>query len=636
MAVVEGEKSESTERPVGPAAPAGVLAGLPANYKWIALFISTLGMLMATIDGSIVLIALPDIFRGIGLDPLQPGNTFYLLWMILGFLVITSVLVVSLGRMGDIYGRVRTYNLGFAVFTFFSLMLSITWMTGHAAGVWLITMRIFQGVGAAMLMANSSAILTDVFPDNQRGMALGVNQAAAFSGTFIGLVLGGLLAPINWRLIFLVSVPIGLFATVFGYYKLRETSPKRPARIDWPGNITFAIGLILVMVGITYGIEPYGHHVMGWTSPVVIGALGLGVALLIAFCIIETKVDEPMFRLQLFKIRAFTSGVLASFLAALSRGGLMFMLIIWLQGIWLPLHGYDFSVTPLWAGIAMLPLTLGFLIAGPASGILSDRYGARPFATGGMLGTAVCLALLEFLPVDFSYWWFGIVLFFTGLTMASFGSPNRAGVMNSLPPQHRGAGSGMNTTFQNSAQVLSIGIFFTLMIVGLMSSLPANLLHGLTAHGVPTGVATQVAHLSPVSTLFAAFLGYDPVQHLIGAHALSQLPLAQQHALTGRSFFPGLISAPFRAGLHAALDFAIVASLLAAGASWLRGGRYVYSEPESGRSEKAASVRTAGPSGPRSDADVTNGGATASDPELVGVGHPDDLSGAAIAQSEAE
>jgi MFS family permease len=565
---------------------AGGIADLPPNYKWIALFIATCGVLMATIDGSIVLIALPDIFRGIGIDPLQPGNTFYLLWMILGFLVITSVLVVTLGRMGDIYGRVRTYNLGFAVFTFFSLMLSITWMTGHAAGDWLIIMRIFQGVGAAMLMANSSAILTDVFPDNQRGMALGINQAAAFSGVFIGLVLGGLLAPISWRLIFLVSVPIGLFTTIFGYLKLHETSPRRPARIDWPGNITFALGLILVMVGITYGIEPYGHHVMGWTSPLVLSTLAAGVILLIAFCVIETKVPEPMFRLQLFKIRAFTSGVLASFLAALSRGGLMFMLIIWLQGIWLPLHGYTFSVTPLWAGIAMLPLTMGFLIAGPVSGVLSDRYGARPFATGGMLGSAICLALLEFLPVDFPYPLFAGLLFITGLTMAAFGSPNRAGVMNSLPPQHRGAGSGMNTTFQNSAQVLSIGIFFTLMIVGLMSSLPANLLHGLTAHGVPVDVAERTAHLSPVSTLFAAFLGYDPVQHLIGAQALSHLSPAQQQVLIGRGFFPGLISAPFRAGLHAALDFAIVASLFAAGASWLRGGRYVYTEPEVARGSR--------------------------------------------------
>ena len=432
-----------------------------------------------------------------------------------------------------------------------------------------------------MLMANSAAILTDVFPADRRGMALGVNQAAAFSGTFIGLVLGGILAPLNWRWIFLVSVPIGLLGTVLGYRELRETSQRRPARIDWPGNITFALGLVLVMVGITYGIEPYGHHVMGWSNPVVLGAIaGGGVALLAAFCVIETKVAQPMFRLQLFRIKAFTSGVVASFLAALSRGGLMFMMIIWLQGIWLPLHGYTFTVTPLWAGIAMLPLTLGFLVAGPLSGVLSDRYGPRPFATGGMFGTAVCFALLELLPVDFPYWAFAVIILLTGMCMASFGSPNRAGVMNSLPPQHRGAGSGMNTTFQNSAQVLSIGVFFTLMIVGLMVSLPAHLYHGLVAHGVPAADAERVSHLSPVSTLFAAFLGYDPVQHLLGAHVLSQLPPARQAELTGRSFFPGLIGTSFRAGLHAALDFGIVASLLAAGASWMRGGRYVYSEPD--------------------------------------------------------
>ena len=554
------------------------------HYKWVALFISTLGMLMATIDASIVLIALPDIFRGIGLDPLQSGNSFYLLWMILGFLVVTSVLVVSLGRLGDIYGRVRIYNLGFAVFTFFSLLLSITWMGGHAAGVWLIVMRIFQGIGAAMLMANSAAILTDAFPVNQRGMALGINQAAAFSGTFIGLILGGVLAPINWRLIFLVSVPIGLFATVWGYLKLRELGERRHAHIDWPGNITFAIGLILVMIGITYGIEPYGHHAMGWTSPVVMGSLGIGFAALTAFCIIETKVAEPMFRLQLFKIRAFTSGVIASFLAALSRGGLMFMLIIWLQGIWLPLHGYDFAVTPLWAGIAMIPLTVGLLIAGPASGILSDRYGPRLFATGGMVAAALCFLALELLPVNFPYWAFGLLLFVTGLAMASFGSPNRAGVMNSLPPEHRGAGSGMNTTFQNSAQVVSIGIFFSLIIAGLSSSLPANLFHGLVAHGVPVASAHRASQLPPVSTLFAAFLGYDPIKHLIGSQVLSQIPAHQQAILTGRSFFPGLISEPFEAGLHAALDFAIFASLVAAAASWTRGGRYVYSDDDASES----------------------------------------------------
>jgi MFS family permease len=553
------------------------------NYKWVALFISTLGMLMATIDASITLIALPNIFRGIGIDPLQAGNSFFLLWMILGFLVVTSVLVTTLGRMGDMYGRVRMYNLGFALFTFFSLLLSVTWMSGNGAGIWLIVMRIFQGIGAAMLMANSAAILTDAFPQGQRGMAMGINQAAAMSGMFIGLVLGGILAPINWRLIFLVSVPVGLFATVWGYLKLEELSERRPARVDWPGNITFAIGLILIMVGITYGIEPYGHDTMGWTNPFVLISLSVGVVLLLAFGVIETKVAQPMFRLQLFKIRAFTAGVFASFLAALSRGGLMFMLIIWLQGIWLPLHGYDFARTPLWAGLAMLPLTAGFLTAGPLSGILSDRYGARPFASGGMVGVAVCFGLLELLPINFPYWLFAVLLFVTGLAMSSFGSPNRASVMSSLPAEHRGAGSGMNTTFQNSAQVLSVGIFFTLLIVGLSSSLPQSLYQGLVAHGVSSNAATRVSHLPPVSTLFAAFLGYNPVQHLVGSGVLSHLSATQQATLTGRSFFPRLIAAPFRSGLHAALDFGIVASILAAAASWTRG--VPNSEAESGVSE---------------------------------------------------
>jgi MFS family permease len=559
--------------------PRGPTSGaVGENYKWTALFISTLGMLMATIDGSITLIAMPDIFRGIGIDPLQARNSFFLLWMILGFLVVTSVLVTTLGRLGDIYGRVRIYNLGFAVFTFFSLLLTVTWMSGDAAAIWLIVLRIFQGVGAAMLMANSAAILTDAFPAGQRGTALGINQAAAMSGMFIGLVLGGVLAPINWRLIFLVSVPIGLFGTVWGYIKLRELSARRPAHIDWPGNITFALGLVSVMVGITYGIEPYGGDTMGWTNPFVVACLVVGTLLLVVFGVVEVKAVQPMFRLQLFKIRAFTAGVFASFLAALSRGGLMFMLIIWLQGIWLPLHGYDFARTPLWAGLAMLPLTAGFLIAGPFSGILSDRYGARPFATGGMVGTAVCFVLLELLPIDFSYWVFAVLLFLIGLTMSMFGSPNRAGVMNSLPPEHRGAGSGMNTTFQNSAQVLSIGIFFTLVIVGLSSSLPASLYHGLVAHGVPPSAAAHVSHLPPVSTLFAAFLGYNPVQHLVGPTVLSHLSSAQQSALLGRNFFPGLIAVPFKAGLHAALDFAIVASLLAAAASWSRGS-HVFAAP---------------------------------------------------------
>jgi MFS family permease len=515
--------------------------------------------------------------------------------MILGFLVVTSVLVVSLGRLGDMYGRVKIYNLGFALFTFFSLLLTVSWMSGRDGAIFLIVVRIFQGVGGAMVFANSSAILTDAFPANQRGMAMGINGVAATSGTFIGLVLGGLLAPVSWRLVFLISVPVGLFCTIWAYTMLRDLVPPTKTSIDWAGNVTFALGLISVMVGITYGIEPYHGHTMGWTSPAVVAELGGGVVLLAVFAVIEKRTAEPMFRLPLFRIRAFTAGTLASFLSAVGRGGLMFMLIIWLQGIWLPLHGYDFARTPLWAGIYMLPLTLGFFIAGPISGVLSDRYGARPFATGGMLCTAAAFVLLELLPVNFSYWAFAPLLLMMGLANGLFMSPNRAAVMNSLPIEHRGAGSGMTTTFQNSAQVLSIGIFFSLMIVGLSAVLPTSLYHGLVQQGVSPPVATQVAHLPPVATLFAAFLGYNPMQHLLGPSVLSHLPAGRAAVLQGRSFFPNLISTPFRQGLHTAFDFAIGACLVAAIASWSRGRRYVHVDgtvrSESGSPEEEVGSR---------------------------------------------
>jgi MFS family permease len=549
-----------------------------SNYKWVALSNTTLGVLLATIDGSIVLIAMPAIFRGIHLDPLQPGNSFYLLWMILGFLVVSSVLVVSLGRLGDQFGRVRMYNVGFVIYTLASLLLAIDWLHGRAGADYLIGFRILQGVGAAFLVANSVAILTDAFPANQRGLALGINNVVGISGLFIGLVLGGVLAPVSWRLVFLVSVPFGILGTIWSYHSLREIGVRTRERIDWAGNLTFAAGLVLVMVGITYGIRPYAGRAMGWESPFVDACLGAGVALLALFAFLEVRSKSPMFPLGLFRIRAFTFGVLSSFLSAISRGGLMFMLIIWLQGIWLPEHGYSFASTPLWAGIRMLPLTIGFLLAGPLSGILSDRYGSRPFATGGMLVSALSFALLALLPVDFSYPLFAAVLLLMGLSMGAFASPNRAGVMNSLPARHRGAGGGMNQTFQNSAQVLSIGIFFTLMIVGLSATLPHSLATGLQSHGVPPDVATRVSHLPPVSVLFAAFLGYNPAQELIGPHLLARLPAHDAAVIQGRGFFPHLIAAPFRSGLHDAFAFAIAACLVAAVASWSRGARVVSPE----------------------------------------------------------
>jgi EmrB/QacA subfamily drug resistance transporter len=548
------------------------------SYKWIALSNTTLGVLLATLDASITLIAMPDIFRGIHLDPLVPSNSFYLLWMILGYMVATSVLIVSLGRLGDIFGRVKIYNLGFLIYTIASLLLTVDWMTGVAGATYLIVFRIVQGIGGACLLANSAAIITDAFPVNQRGMALGINNIVGVSGMFIGLVLGGLLAPIDWRLVFLISVPVGVLGTVWAYLKLEERSEPRRRPIDWWGNVTFAVGLICVMVAITHGIRPYGSHATGWTSPAVIALLATGVACLVAFAMVERRVPDPMFRLELFRIRAFAFGTLSTFLSAVARGGLMFMLIIWLQGLWLPEHGYDFTSTPLWAGIYMLPLTVGMLVAGPISGYLSDHFGARPFATGGMLGAAASFALLLLLPVDFRYPFFAVVLLLVGVSMGLFAAPNRAAVMNSLPRADRGAGGAMNQTFQNSAQVISIGIFFTLMIVGLAATLPHAMSSGLEAHGVPAATAQHVAHLPPVSILFAAFLGYNPIQHLLGPHVLAALSASDRAAITGHSFFPHLISAPFRAGLHEAFAFAIVACLVAALASLMRGERFEYEE----------------------------------------------------------
>ena len=553
----------------------------PDRYKWTALSNTTLGVFMAALDSSIVLISLPAIFRGIHLDPLQPGNVKYLLWMLMGYLVVTAVLVVTFGRLGDMYGRVRMYNAGFLIFTIASILLSLTPFTGSQGALWLIGFRIVQGVGGALLLANSTAILTDAFPATQRGMAMGINMVAAIAGQFFGLVIGGLLADIDWRLIFWVNVPVGVFGTVWAYLKLREVGVRRQARMDWWGNITFALGLILVLVGITYGIQPYGGHAMGWGSPSVLGELFAGVALLVIFVMIERRVAEPMFNLKLFKIRAFLAGNVANFMISIGRGGLQFMLIIWLQGIWLPLHGYNFVDTPLWAGIYMLPLTCGFLVAGPLSGWLSDRYGARLFGTAGTLVTALSFGLLMFLPADFSFPVFGALLLLNGIGVGLFTAPNTTAIMNSVTPSERGAASGMRATFQNSAQVLSIGLFFSLMVVGLASTLPATMIAGLQANGVPSATANTVADLPPVGLLFAAFLGYNPIQKLLGPETLSHLTHHQVQALTGRSFFPNLISGPFIDSMRIVFIAALVMSLIAAVASWSRGKAPVHSEGDS-------------------------------------------------------
>ncbi|WP_405584680.1 MFS transporter [Streptomyces sp. NBC_01190] len=555
-----------------PAVPRTAPRTADDRYKWTALTNTTAAVFMSALDGSIVLIALPAIFRGVHLDPLAPGNIAYLLWMIMGYRLVQAVLVVTVGRLGDMFGRVRIYNAGFAVFTFASILLSFDPFDGGHGALWLIGWRVVQAVGGSMLMANSAAILTDAFPKEQRGFALGINQVAGLGGMFIGLVAGGLLSAWDWRAVFWVNVPVGVFFTVWAYRTLRESGRRGGGRIDWWGNVTFAVGLSAVLIAVTFGLQPYGGHTMGWTNPLVLAMVGGGLALLAAFVAIENRVAAPMIQLGLFRLRAFTFGNLAGLGISIGRGGMQFVLIIWLQGIWLPLHGYDYSATPLWAGIFMLPLTAGFLAAGPVSGYLSDRIGSRGLATGGALLFGASFIGLMLLPIDFGYWIFAVLIALNGIASGMFASPNSSSIMGSVPAHSRGVASGMRATFQNSGTAVSIGVFFSLMIAGLAGNLPHSLSSGLQQQGVPAQVAGQVGGLPPVSSLFAAQLGVNPVRHLLQpSGVLARLTPAQQHALTGREFFPNLISGPFHSGLVVVFAFGAVLALLAAIASALRG-----------------------------------------------------------------
>jgi MFS family permease len=543
-------------------------------YKWIVLSNTTLGTLLATINASIVLISLPAIFRGIGLNPLAPGNVSYLLWMLMGYLVVTAVLVVPFGRLGDMFGRVRIYNLGFVVFTVAAIALSFDPLHLDGGALWLIAWRVVQGVGGAMLMASSSAILTDAFPANQRGMALGVNMVAAVAGSFLGLLIGGVLAEWDWRAIFWVGVPIGIVGTIWSVRSLKELGIRTPGRLDWAGTVTFGVGLTVLLVGITYGIQPYGESTTGWANPLVLGAIGAGLLLLVAFCLIELRVAQPMVNIRLFRSTAFGMGNLAGLMSSVGRGGLQFMLIIWLQGIWLPLRGYEFESTPLWAAIYMLPITVGFLVAGPLAGSLSDRFGARPFTVGGMLLMAASFIALVMIPVDFNYWVFALLIFLNGLGGGIFTAPNTAAIMSSVPAAERGAASGVRATFFNAGSSLSIGIFFSLMIVGLANTLPSAMSAGLQEQGVSASVAHEVANLPPVGSLFAAFLGYNPIAELLEPYHALQQPGVNTEVLTGQTFFPHLITEPFHTGLVVVFGAATVMMLIGAVASMFNPGRY--------------------------------------------------------------
>lgn len=544
------------------------------HYKWVVLSNTTLGILLAAVNASIVLISLPAIFRGIGLNPLAPGNVSYLLWMLMGYLVVTAVLVVPFGRLGDMFGRVKMYNIGFVVFTLAAIALSFDPFHLDGGAIWLIAWRVIQGVGGAMLMSSSSAILTDAFPANQRGMALGVNMVAAVAGSFLGLLIGGVLSEIHWQAIFWVGVPIGIIGTLWSIRSLKELGVRSPGRMDWAGTLTFGVGLTVLLIGITYGIQPYGGSTTGWTNPMVLASIIGGLALLVVFCLVELRVQQPMVDVRLFRSAAFGMGNLAGLMSSVGRGGLQFMLIIWLQGIWLPLHGYTFESTPLWAGIYLLPATFGFLAAAPIAGSLADRYGARAFTVGGMVLMALTFVALLMIPVNFNYWVFAVLVFLNGLGGGIFTAPNTAAIMSSVPASQRGAASGVRATFFNAGSSLSIGIFFSLMIVGLAATLPDAMSRGLQEQGVSAAVANEVANMPPVGSLFAAFLGYNPIAELLAPHNALQQPGVNAEVLTGKTFFPNLMMGPFHTGLVVVFGAAAVMMVIGAIASWFNPGRY--------------------------------------------------------------
>lgn len=549
------------------------------DYKWIALSNTTLGVVMAALNSSIVLISLPAIFRGLDVNPLEPAESGYLLWMLLGYMVITATLLVTLGRLSDMLGRVKLYNLGFVIFTVGSILLFLTPSSGNAGALEMIIFRLVQGVGGGFLLANSAAILTDAFPPNERGMALGLNMVAVLAGNLVGLIVGGLMSTLWWRAVFLVSVPIGIFGTIWAYKMLREQATTRASRkIDVLGNVCLGLGLTIFLVAMTYGIEPYGNSNVGWGNPLVIGGMVVGLLLLVAFVIVEKRVAEPLFNMELFKIRAFSMGCAAQLFSALAYGGFQFALIIWLQGIWLPLHGYAFEDTPVWSAIYILPLLVGFMVFGLAGGWLSDKFGPRGLSTGGMVVLGFGFIALSFFPANFDYLPFAIVLFVIGSAFGIFTSPNTAAIMNALPKQYRGVGSGMRSTFQNAGSPLSMGLFFSILVVALSSSLPPAIQSNLVGNGVPLAAAGAAANIPPTGALFASFLGYNPMETLLSPATLHNLPAAVSSNITGTHFFPSIIGTPFADALHIVFWVSAVLVFIAAVVSYLRGGRFVYDE----------------------------------------------------------
>ncbi|MCL4412129.1 MAG: MFS transporter [Candidatus Thermoplasmatota archaeon] len=548
------------------------------EYKYTVLTNTMLGALMAAINMNIVMITLPAIFKGLGIDPFQSGEFIYLLWILMGYSIVLASILVTFGRISDIFGRTRMYTLGFIIFTVGSVLLSIIpGGTKNTGATILIGFRMIQAVGAGFLMVNSTALLTDAFPGNERGKALGINQISFVVGSLLGLIIGGLLSSFDWHMVFIVNVPFAVAGTLWSIVKLKETAPRQKVGIDFLGNLSLALSLILISLGFTYTLMPYGNQQMGWGSPWVIASFILGTALIFAFIAIERRVKNPLFNLSLFKIKPFAYGNISLFLAAMGRGAIMFLVVIWLQGIYLPLHGFSYSQTPFWAGIYMLPMLLGMVVFGPVGGVLTDKYGARLYATLGMVISAVGLVLLTMVPYNFNVWFFEIILVVIGIGGGLFASPNTTAIMNAVASKDRASANGMRMTINNVASTISMAVFFSITITIFSLKVPGAMYSDAIKIGVPTSIATILAGIPPSGALFGAFLGVSPMS-IIPQSLFALIPLGARAALESNSFFPNVIGPSFIIGLDYAIYIALAMSILGAIFSALMGERYVHEE----------------------------------------------------------
>ncbi|MDT7876917.1 MAG: MFS transporter [Sulfolobaceae archaeon] len=518
--------------------------------KWIALSNTSIAIFIAFANYNMIIIALPQIFNSLRFNPTAPDALGYLIWLILGYMIVTSSLVVTFGRISDLKGRAKLYSLGFLIFAISSGFLSTVNGYGDSAVLEMIILRLFQGVGGGLLMVNSAAILTDYFPKNELGKALGLNQVSGLVGGVAGLIIGGVLSVINWRYIFLLDFVVGIIGTLWSFKSLRDVQKPIKQPLDIIGNVLFALGITLLLISVTYGLLPYGNQQLGWGNPFVITGLTISFLVIGIFVFVERKVKNPMFDLSLFKVRDFSVANFTNFIASMARQGILLMMLVLLQGIWLPLHGVPYSQTPFWAGLYLIPNMLGFAALGPISGILSDRYGSRVFTSLGLFVSALGFFLLSLLPYDFQLWQFFAISFLMGAGMGLFSSPNMADIMASVPVQKRGAASGMRASLQNTASAISVVLYFSVVITGMAVTLNSSIESALSSYGIHLNV-----NLPAAVAIFSALLGYDPLSSLT-----SSLPTSVASHIDTPAFFVTAIAPSFMSGFRLMLD--ISAALL--------------------------------------------------------------------------